>query len=91
MSLLLPEKEQAARDILSLVGECGNAKEVIIGIQEGVERLESAELDEDKEKFATYPSQLIVLIALYESCEASFWIINQIVFELRTFLQQYLA
>jgi len=70
--LLLPERDQAAKDILALVGECGNAKEVVIATQEAIERIESIldSEDDDLEASGTQSSQLIMLIDLYSSCTA---------------------
>ncbi|KAF8147764.1 hypothetical protein K438DRAFT_1910519 [Mycena galopus ATCC 62051] len=57
--------------LIALIGECGNAKEVMIAVQEILERVESAlnEEDDDTEDSSTEsPSdQLISLIHLYTS------------------------
>ena len=69
--LLLPRTENAAHDILCLVGECSNAKEVIVTTQASIERLGSTGLgdDEELEEHSTPLSQLITLVSLYASCE----------------------
>lgn len=40
LPVLLPCNDPAARDILTVIGECGSAKEVVMAIQEAVEQLE---------------------------------------------------
>lgn len=51
------------------MGECGSAKEVVIAVQEVLERIErSIDMDEDEEANTTSPpEQLISLIHLYNS------------------------
>ena len=73
--LLLPLGDASAKDILALLGACAPAKEVIIAVQEGMERLERAyadesdeEDDDDETKTLSVPAQLNVLIGLYASC-----------------------
>jgi hypothetical protein len=71
--LLLPERDQAAKDILALVGRYCNAKEVIIATQEASERIraiDTPDLGDDKsDKRQSLPSQLVSLADLYSSCE----------------------
>ena len=70
--LLLPCNNPAARDIISLIGECGPAKEIVMTVQEAVERLEhSLEREEEEEEpESTSPiDQLLILIDLYASGE----------------------
>jgi hypothetical protein len=73
--LLLSETSQAAHDIIALVGECGNAKEVIIAAQEAVERISSiassSDTAKDDDDDDDLPSQLIRLIDLYSSGTAN--------------------
>ncbi|KDR72651.1 hypothetical protein GALMADRAFT_252818 [Galerina marginata CBS 339.88] len=48
LPLLLTCDDQGARDIISVIGECSSAKEVVIAVQEAAERLEhSLEADEE--------------------------------------------
>jgi hypothetical protein len=47
LPVLLPCNDPAARDILTVIGECGSAKEVVMAIQEAVEQLERL-LDSDE-------------------------------------------
>ena len=78
--LLLRCNDPAARDIISLVGECGSAKEVVMTVQEAAERLEHSleqeEEDESDEKEGNRPKstslidQLLILIDLYASGES---------------------
>ncbi|KZP23532.1 hypothetical protein FIBSPDRAFT_1042955 [Athelia psychrophila] len=68
---LVPVGNEAARDILALAGECSSAKEVVVAVQESVERVEamlSAGSDEDDAETdarRSPASQLDVLISLY--------------------------
>lgn len=72
---LVPVGNEAARDILALAGECSSAKEVVVAVQESVERVEamlSAGSDEDDAETdarRSPASQLDVLISLYTACE----------------------
>lgn len=72
---LVPVKNGAAGDILALVGECCSAKEVIVAVQESVERvgvMMSTGSDEDEaenDARRSPASQLGALISLYTSCE----------------------
>ena len=77
--LLLRCNDPAARDIISLVGECGSAKEVVMTVQEAAERLEhSLEQEEEDEsdeegsqpKSTSLIDQLLILIDLYASGES---------------------
>lgn len=78
--LLLRCDDLAARDIISLIGECGSAKEVVMTVQEAAERLEHSlerEEDEDEdEKEGNHPKstshidQFLILIDLYASGES---------------------
>ncbi|KAF9525400.1 hypothetical protein CPB83DRAFT_897004 [Crepidotus variabilis] len=77
LPILLPCSDPAAAEIVSLIGECGSAKEVVIAAQEAAERLRrSFELDgEDEENQDAQPiddyenqsRQLFALINLYSS------------------------
>ncbi|KAF8189305.1 hypothetical protein BJ912DRAFT_967076 [Pholiota molesta] len=49
LPVLLPYDDPAARDILSVIGECGSAKEVVMAVQEAVERLQRTLEIEDEE------------------------------------------
>ena len=78
--LLLSCDDPAAGDLLSLIGECSSAKEVVIAVQEAVERLEvSFNFDDDgfEEVDQKVPPQaasspivrLSLLTGLYGACE----------------------
>lgn len=72
LPLLLPCREDGARDLISLLGECCSAKEVVIAVQEALERLEiSFEAEENSEEddpdYRSLNEQLLQLIRLYES------------------------
>lgn len=76
LPLLLPSRDQAAKDLVSMMGQCSSAKEVIIAVQESMEHLGvlfQAD-DEDDEgldaKSHPLPSQLLSLIELYTSGRA---------------------
>ena len=75
MPLLLSEPAQAAHDILALVGECGNAKEVIIATQEAVERIKAISSSDIADDVVTLPSQVVRLIDLHASCNTK-WILS---------------
>ncbi len=63
---LLGSSDKAASDILNLMGRCCNAKEIVIGVQEAVERLEHhlAGVDFDDEQ--VQPNrQLLTLVRMY--------------------------
>jgi hypothetical protein len=71
---LLPAQGKSAKQMMSLIGDYCSAKEVVIAVQESVERIQmslSAESDEDEEqgKVLSLVGQLDVLIALYSSCK----------------------
>ena len=72
LPLLLPCADQAAQDILSLVGECSSSKELVIAVQEAIERVESSldgdDVDEETTLARTLPSQLITLVELLTAC-----------------------
>ncbi|KAG6872096.1 hypothetical protein C0995_013020 [Termitomyces sp. Mi166 len=75
LPILLPCKDPGAREILSLIGECGSAKETVVAVQEALERLAAAhqnfDQDENDDPDATqrsFPSQLGILIDLYSTC-----------------------
>ncbi|KAJ7509443.1 hypothetical protein B0H11DRAFT_1702278, partial [Mycena galericulata] len=69
--LLCPQP--AAKSLISLIGECGSPKEVLIAVQESLERVDDSlslesEEDEDEDGSRESPSnQLICLILLYNS------------------------
>ncbi|KAG6806432.1 hypothetical protein H0H93_003025, partial [Arthromyces matolae] len=55
--ILLPCKDPAAREILSLIGECGSAKEMIVALQEATEHLVVAlDADDDEQRDSTHLS-----------------------------------
>ena len=69
---------------MTVIGECGSAKEVVMAVQEAVEQLErlldSDEDNDDKEECTSYTgkfklnsptTQLTILIDLYGSCKSS--------------------
>ncbi|KAJ7135891.1 hypothetical protein C8R44DRAFT_389978 [Mycena epipterygia] len=71
---LLPCPQVAAKSLISLIGECGNSKEVVIAVQEILERVESAfslEMEDEDEKEddskESPAEQLISLILLYNA------------------------
>lgn len=68
---ILPAHGEAARDIMTLVGNNCSVKEVIIAIQEAVERIQSSlySEDDDEEERTSFVAQLDSLISLYASCE----------------------
>jgi hypothetical protein len=68
---ILPTQGEAAREIMALVGSNCSAKEVIIAVQEALERIQSSfySEDDDEEKRISVVGQLDSLISLYASCE----------------------
>ncbi|KAK7028318.1 hypothetical protein R3P38DRAFT_2525446 [Favolaschia claudopus] len=70
---LLPSCQPAALNLIALIGECGNAKEVVVAVQEILERVDAAldseeEDDQEEDSITKSPSeQLISLIHLYNS------------------------
>ena len=85
--LLLSCDDPAAGDLLSLIGECCSAKEVVIAVQEAVERLEvSFNSDDDgfeverkvPQQAASSPVvRLSILTGLYAACELFFFSIHR--------------
>ena len=74
---LLPVQGEAVKEIMILVGDYCSAKEIIIAVQEAVERIQislSTQSDEDEEerKGPSLVVQLDILTALYSSCEFPF-------------------
>ncbi|KAF9482730.1 hypothetical protein BDN70DRAFT_892362 [Pholiota conissans] len=81
LPVLLPYNDPAARNIISVIGECGSAKEVVMAVQEAVERLQrTLETEKDEEeaeeetkategaaKTTTPVGQLLILVGLYAS------------------------
>ncbi|KAF9054247.1 hypothetical protein BJ165DRAFT_1522789 [Panaeolus papilionaceus] len=72
--LLLPSAENAAQDILALIGECGSSREVIITAQEAIETLRHGFENEDDEEYKdpsvlekqlSISAQLSTLVDLY--------------------------
>ena len=59
---LLESTDPAALDLLTLIGECASAREVVIGVQEQVEKLKH-NIDED----AMPNARLLILIRMYAS------------------------
>jgi hypothetical protein len=77
---LLPVQGEVAKKIITLAGDNCSAKEVIIVVQEAVERIQgsfSSESDEDEEEGNTLSlvSQLCTLVSLYSSCKFTFQLI----------------
>jgi hypothetical protein len=73
----LPCKDPAAKEILTLIGKYSSSKEVVMAVQEAVERLETClnEDDEDEKsdaKILSLPLQLIIVVELYASCRFPF-------------------
>lgn len=82
---MLLSNEPAARNIISVISECGSAKEVVMAVQEAVERLEHSLENDGEESDADgkgdlqessnkqLPSspldQLILLIEIYAAGE----------------------
>lgn len=78
LPILLPVKEPGAMELISTIGECCSAREVIIAVQEAAERLERSfivdleepEADEDgdqssRSKRHSRNEQVVILIGLY--------------------------
>jgi len=76
LPILLPYNEPGAIEIISMIGESGSAKEVIIAAQEAAERLkqsfevdlEEPETDEAENEYLKRHSrneQMIILVDLY--------------------------
>ncbi|KAF8636997.1 hypothetical protein AX17_003110 [Amanita inopinata Kibby_2008] len=65
--ILLPSKDPAAREITSLLSECSPAKEVVMAVQEAVERIEHLEHQDDDAGHLSPQAQLITLIDVYAS------------------------
>lgn len=70
--MLLPAKGLDAKNIMALVSECGSAKQVIISVQEAIERLQNQIISEGEEAEETETDlslvgQLDMLISLYAS------------------------
>ncbi|KAJ6608302.1 hypothetical protein B0H10DRAFT_1996587 [Mycena sp. CBHHK59/15] len=66
---LLPSRADAAKELISYIGEHGSPKEIVIAVQEVLERVESAfnveAGDGEEANTASPPDQLISLILLY--------------------------
>lgn len=76
--VLLPVKTPAAKDIIIQIGERCSAKEVVIAVQEAVERLQNtftAESDdsEEEDRVLSPAAQLNTLISLYSLCMLFFF------------------
>jgi hypothetical protein len=68
--LLLPCPDPAAEDIISLLGECSSPKEVVIAVQESIERISitlSSEQEETDRELVKPHTQLLRLVSLYGS------------------------
>ncbi|PPQ63456.1 hypothetical protein CVT24_004988 [Panaeolus cyanescens] len=69
--LLVPSSDNSAGDVLALIGECGSPKEVIIAVEEALERLRhELEVEEDEDMGphkASLSAQLGTLLDLYGS------------------------
>jgi hypothetical protein len=74
LPILLPCVDQAAQDILALMGEWSASKEVVIAVQEAIERMESSfdedDVDDKIKLCRSLPSQLITLVELYASSKS---------------------
>ncbi|GLB39205.1 putative uncharacterised protein family, YAP/Alf4/glomulin [Lyophyllum shimeji] len=75
LPILLPLRDPAAKEVLALMGECSSAKEVVMAIQEAIERMRAAYEGEDEDEVGrgdqwtlSYPSQLTILVELYSAC-----------------------
>ena len=68
---MLPAQGEAAREILALAGNHCSAKEVIIAIQEAVERIQNyfSDEDDDEDSGLSLVGQLDTLVSLYSSCK----------------------
>ncbi|KAJ7096637.1 hypothetical protein B0H15DRAFT_920983 [Mycena belliarum] len=73
---LIPCSKPSAKSLIALIGECGSPKEIVIAVQECLERVEialSRDMDEEEEKDddddtnASPADQLISLIILYSA------------------------
>jgi hypothetical protein len=74
---LLPVQGEAVKEIMILVGDYCSAKEIIIAVQEAVERIQSrfsvgVDEEEDEENTLSLVGQLDTLILLYSSCTLNF-------------------
>jgi hypothetical protein len=73
ITALLPVRGEAAKKIMALAGDNCSAKEIIIAVQEAVERIQNSfshESDEDEEENTlSLVDQLCTLISLYSSCK----------------------
>lgn len=77
LPLLLPCRDGAAADLLTLLGECSNAKEDIIAAQEAIERLDNIfntdpDEGEENEVHLSACSQLNRLVSFYRSGTSRF-------------------
>lgn len=76
LPILLPYNEPSAVEIISMIGESGSAKEVIMAVQEAAEKLkdsldndlEEPEIDEGGARFLKRHSRHEQLILLVELC-----------------------
>jgi hypothetical protein len=71
LPVLLPSKRDGASKLLTLIGKQGNAKEVVIAIQEALEHIEIVDHDGDvdhdedfEEKSETLSCQLLNLLII---------------------------
>ncbi|KAJ7207212.1 hypothetical protein GGX14DRAFT_366396, partial [Mycena pura] len=67
---VLQSRQPAAKSIISLIGECGSSKEIVIAVQESLERIAddlALEPDEDEIEHESASDQLISLILLCSS------------------------
>ncbi|KAJ6484410.1 hypothetical protein C8R47DRAFT_554346 [Mycena vitilis] len=70
---LLPSCQPAAKSLISLIGECGSAKEIVIAVQEILERLAiSLEMeDEEETEDAINESPADQLVSLIHLCNSA--------------------
>ncbi|KIL56923.1 hypothetical protein M378DRAFT_188495 [Amanita muscaria Koide BX008] len=69
LSVLLPSGDPASRSIIRLLGIYSPAKEVIMAVQEALERLEcfGGHVDDNEQSHSSPQDQLILLIGVYAS------------------------
>lgn len=86
--ILLKSSDPSAESILDLIGQCGNAKEAVIALQEATGQLRSqlmSEEDSDDQLGSQKPClRLTQIISLYSSCTnlLSIWF-NSFILDLR--------
>lgn len=86
LSILLPCKDPAARNLLAIMGQQSSAKEVVMAVQEEVEKVAEQAKDEDDEghdsetaaEKTSWGERLLELVDLYHA--GSFFLLSFAVF-----------